>query len=304
VGVRPDENGVIAGVPDEPGFRLEAFSDEGLEGPATHDRPVTHYSDYNMLLQDPGVELVLVDGPVELRRDLAVRALNAGRHVVLHEPFSESAVDAERVMKTALRHGLAATMDVPWPDDPDLLALECAIREENVAGINGAFCFWPTPQQDDPGSPEPMGGMLEEVGLNVLYQMRLLVRADIRCVSAHLLRATPGGPEQGFLLYLALRGDGWAIAQVGTDEAAGLPKWVLQAPHATFTASDGNATVATGGERRTYAAPDGRQGFWANLYDAVREGTRLKCHPVDIVRAMKLHEAALESIELGEPVTV
>ena len=64
------------------------------------------------------------------------------------------------------------------------------------------------------------------------------------------------------------------------------------------------AVVSTGDQRRTCEAPAGVEDFWENLYGAIRNGAQVKCHPVDIVRAMKLHEAALESAELGEPVTI
>ena len=126
VGARLDQeppSGILARMPQGPMFRLVAFSDEGLEPARPERRPVRYYADYNMLLRDPAVELVLVDGPLQARRDFAVRALNAGRHVVLRPPFCESAPDAERVMKTALRNGLLATMEMPWRDDPDLAAV-------------------------------------------------------------------------------------------------------------------------------------------------------------------------------------
>jgi len=121
VGIGPD---AVSRIQDElpDGFELVAFSDEGLEGAGTHDRPITYHGDFNMMLRDEHVELVLVDGPVGLRRDMAVRALNGGCHVLMRPPFCESAADAERVAKTALRNGLVATMNVAWGDDADLRA--------------------------------------------------------------------------------------------------------------------------------------------------------------------------------------
>ena len=54
----------------------------------------------------------------------------------------------------------------------------------------------------------------------------------------------------------------------------------------------------------SYEAPAEVEGFWDNVHSAVRLGAELLYHPADIGRAMKLHEAGLESAELGEPVTI
>ena len=276
---------------------MAAFSDEGLEGPATRDRPIRYCADYNVLLREPAVELVLVGGPSALRRDLAVRALNAGRHVLLSRPFCESALGAERVMKTALKAGLVATADLPWRDDADLLAVQEAVARENAPPFQGVFGFWST-------DAEPGEGLLAQFGLEILYQVWLLVRREVGQVSTHLLRPAPDAPDEGFMLYLHLRGGGWAAAQLVRHDAAALPRWILRGARSTLTAREGAATFIADGQQRTYRAPEATEGFWENLYAAIRSGADLKCHPADIVKAMKLHEAALASAESGEPVTI
>ncbi len=143
VGVMPGEqDGLLAEMPPNAGFELVAFSDEGLPEQGPEERPAHYYPDYNMLLQDPHVELVLVDGPLEVRRDMAVRALNAGRHVVVPLPFAETAPDGERIMKTALSgQDLVATADCWWRDDADLLALRAALDAADPGPVQGLFFF-------------------------------------------------------------------------------------------------------------------------------------------------------------------
>jgi predicted dehydrogenase len=306
VGVRPGEqDGILAQLPQGELYRLVAFSDEGLENPGTQNRPVTYHADYNMMLRDPQVELVLVDGPLDLRHDFAIRALHAGRHVVIREPFSESALSAERVMKTALRGRLLATTDLRMREDADLRALLHAIEAENVPTVHGAFCFREFPADADPTSAAgPDQGLLQSVGMPLLYQVRKLVKDDAKSVSTHVRAATAQRPDDAFLIYLALRGKGWVVIQCARQNAPELPRWALYAGEAAFTARDGTAMVVAGGPRRTYSAPAPAAGFWENLFDALRHDAPLECHPVDIVRAMKLHEAALESAATGQPVTV
>ena len=324
VGVLPGiQDGLLAELPQDAGFRFVAFSDEGLPEGLVTARPVTYCPDYNVLLQDPEVELVLVDGPLDLRRDMAVRALNAGRHVVIPLPFSETALGAERIMKTALAgRGLVATADCRWRDDPDLLALRAALAAEDVGPVQGLFFFGVVPPRppaeepllveflpEDEAEPEEVDvGMLGECGVEFLDQVHLIAGDYVKNVNAHRIApAAPGAPSgsaDGFMVYLALRRGGWAVAQVTTHRPAGLPRWAVYTPHATVTARGGSAVVITATTETTYTAPSQVQGFCDNLYAAVRNGAELKSSPVDIVRAMKLHEAAIESLLLGEPVTI
>ncbi len=296
------QEGILAELSRGDGLEFVAFSDEGLEEDRVGDSEVSYYADYNMLLHDPAVELVLVDGPVEKRRDLAVRALNAGRHVVIRQPFCETVVDAERVVKTARRAGLIVTMDLPWRDDPDLRALQTALAAENVEAVHGLLCFHCT--EDLPHAGEPGQGLLAQVGAALLGPMHLLLKGDVKHVQAHVQVAGVGGPEIGFLIYLSVRQGGWGISRTSRYAAVGLPRWVLYTSHAAFTATGGKAHVVANDQVRTYEASGPAEDFWQNLHAAIRDGAELKCHPVDIVRAMKLHEAALESVALGEPVTV
>jgi len=142
------------------------------------------------------------------------------------------------------------------------------------------------------------------MGMSLLDQMHVVLRQEVKSIGAHLQSPASGGPDRGFLIYMSLRNGGWAICQATTLGGVQLPHWVVYAPQASFTVDGGLATVSTGGQGRTYEARVAAVGFWENLYGAVRNGAELKCHPADIVRAMKWHEAAFESDELREPVAV
>ncbi|MFO8007451.1 MAG: Gfo/Idh/MocA family oxidoreductase [Candidatus Brocadiia bacterium] len=306
-GVRPGEQtSALEQMPVGPTYKWVAFSDEGTHQGQPEHRPVTYYPDYNMLLKDPEVEMVLVDGPVELRRDLAVRALNAGRHVVLALPFCETALDAERVMKTALHTGLVATAELPWRTRPELLSLRHALEQENVSKVVGVHGFW-SPGDDEeeqtaePGEPDDL---LERHGFALLDQLNLVADRDIKDVTAHVIRAGPGRAAEGFLLYLNLRQGGWAIAQMDRRRLQGAPAWLVRAGSSVLTTTGGQTVVTADGKRRDYGLPQRAEGFWQDLYEAVRHGAEPRCHPVQIVRAMKLHEAAEISAEEGRAVTL
>ncbi len=165
--------------------------------------------------------------------------------------------------------------------------------------------------QEDPDLEEEEqieAGLLEDYGVEVLDQLHLVAADYVKNVSAHLVApALPGvstGVAEGFMAYLSLRGGGWAVAQATTHQAADLPRWAVYTPRATITVRDGIATVTTADGTETYTPPSRIESFWENLYAAIRTGAELRCSPVEIVRAMKLHEAAIQSLGAGEPMTI
>jgi predicted dehydrogenase len=302
-----EDGGLLAQLPNGGAFELVAFSDEALDEEVRTEDPVRYYADYNVLLQDPDVEVVLVEGPVDVRRDLAVRALSAGRHVVIASPFAETAADGHRILKTALRAGRLATMDMPWRDAPALGAARAALAGENAATIHGIAGYHGyEPPAEPPGAE---GGALEAIGLAVLDQAHVLLPQDVKTVSAHVVGSSAqvagaGAAGGGFLIYMPLRSGGWAIAQAGRETDPPLPTWVIHIPGGVITVQGGRAIASTSTGRRTYEAPPATEGFWENLRRVVREGAEPKCHPADIVRAMKLHEAALLSAADGDAVAI
>ncbi len=301
VGANPwSGTGLAAEMPGGDRFQVVGWTDEGLKTPHGQPEGIPCYPDYNMLLEDSAVELVVVEGPLERRRDLAVRALNAGRNVLLQEPFCETALDGERVMKTAFHTGLIATMQMPWRDEPDLRALQHALRQENLDQVHGLHMFWAPPADE----PAPAEGLLAERAFPLLDQVNMVVRQDVGEIRTHPLRPAPEQPDTGFTLYLSLRGGGCAVVQAAGARIEEVPGWLVTTRGATIAVRDGVARVAAGEQRREYAAPGEAQDFWENLRAAVRDGTELKCHSVDIVRAMKLHEAALESAETGRAAVI
>jgi predicted dehydrogenase len=177
-----------------------------------------------------------------------------------------------------------------------------ALAAENVATVQGALVFRTTPAPPD-GTPGQ--SLLSEAGIEVLDQVHMLLRDDVKTVSAHLQAPATGAPDDGFLIYLPLRLGGWAIAHAARRAIPALPAWLVHTPGMTFTTSGGRTVAATSaGEERVYEAPAERVDFWENLFGAIRQGEPVKCHPADVVKAMKLHEAALASAETGEPVSI
>jgi myo-inositol 2-dehydrogenase/D-chiro-inositol 1-dehydrogenase len=57
------------------------------------------------LLADPGLDLVDIVGPNHLHADMAIKALEAGKHVLLEKPMATTLADSERLVAAAERSG-------------------------------------------------------------------------------------------------------------------------------------------------------------------------------------------------------
>lgn len=68
-------------------------------------QPVVSYADYDQMLADPEVGIVIVATADAFHAALAVRALEAGRHVLVEKPFATTVADARMLAETARRTG-------------------------------------------------------------------------------------------------------------------------------------------------------------------------------------------------------
>lgn len=82
-----------------------ADPDEERRDAALRDHAVKVAASLDDLLEDEAVEAVVLATPASMHADGAVRALEAGRHVLVEKPLAMTPDDADRVVETATRVG-------------------------------------------------------------------------------------------------------------------------------------------------------------------------------------------------------
>jgi predicted dehydrogenase len=87
------------------------------------------------LLADDGVDLVVVSTPPSSHVEWVLRALEAGKHVVVEKPFCLTVEQADRQVATAAERGLllAVYQNRRW--DADYLALKRAVRSGGIGEV-------------------------------------------------------------------------------------------------------------------------------------------------------------------------
>ena len=165
---RPD--GVeIAAVASRDGARAQAYA-------AEHGIPRSHGS-YEGLLEDDGVDAVYVSLPNSLHHEWTLKAIEAGKHVLVEKPYSRRAADVEEAWEAADRAGLVLMEAFMYRHQPQA-AKARELVESGAIGrlhtIHAVFSFQLTDYENIRMLPDLEGGALMDVGCYCVSGSRLL----------------------------------------------------------------------------------------------------------------------------------
>jgi predicted dehydrogenase len=157
--VRPSPKVVVAAVASRDAERAAAFArDTGV--------PKVHAS-YEALLDDPAIEAVYVPLPNNLHAVWAIRAAEAGKHVLCEKPLAASAAEARAIFEAARRHDVYVVEAYPYLAQPQTLKM----RELLAAGaigklqiVQAAFGFPLSDAANIRMSPDLAGGAIMDAG--------------------------------------------------------------------------------------------------------------------------------------------
>ena len=97
---------------------------------ASHGLP--GYDAWDALLADPAVEAVIIATPPEPRFDLARRALEAGRHLLLEKPIAMHADQAMELQRLAIAQGLSVAVNYEYRAVPLFMQAERLLRAGSI----------------------------------------------------------------------------------------------------------------------------------------------------------------------------
>lgn len=257
-------------------------------------------SDFDAILADPRVEAVVIATPPAPRAELARRALEAGKHLLLEKPVTLNADAAEALQRLALQRGLSVAVDFEYRAVP----LFQQLQELLAGGVLGEPVLvkldWLMGSRADPARPWSWysdaaagGGVIGALGTHAFDLMHWLV-GPTRTLQAQLStairerpladgsgRQAPVDAEDIALLQLELEGaDGQAVpAQINLASVTrrGRGCWlevygregtaVLGSDNQTDYVHGFNLWLSRGGEPLRRLEPDPRWAFartWAD----------------------------------------
>jgi len=242
-------------LPEQAGLAAVCDADAGrMSG---YPDGVAKYTDLSQMLQDPAIDAVILAVPHHLHEELAVEALNRGKHVLIEKPMARNAEEAERMNAAARDNGRMLMIAQNWRYSPWCMAVKKVlesgelgeirmVQTEFVLNFHGNY-----PQGSWVYDGRLAGGgALASLAIHNLDLLRFLF-GEARTVS-------------GFCLYTddwSTNGaENWATATIGFDSGAVCSVFTGYTPYnapdsGTFRIFGDNGTLYNGN------GPQG-QGLW------------------------------------------
>ena len=158
-GIRASAHGDLVAVGSRDAGRAAAYA-------ATHGIP-QRFGSYEALLAAPDVDVVYIAVPNHLHAEWAVKALQAGKHVLCEKPLALTLEEVDAIAAAAERSGRIAVEAFMYLHHPQILkAIELA--RSGALGtlelVQGTFSFFLDDDDDPRADPAMGGGSLWDVG--------------------------------------------------------------------------------------------------------------------------------------------
>ena len=168
-GVKLSHSAVVIAVASRTAARAQAFAAEHGIGAA--------YGSYEELLRDPAIAAVYIPLPNTLHADWAIRAAQAGRHILCEKPIAATAVQARAMFDAARRAGVCLAEGFPFRAQPQTLRL----REMIAAGaigtvrmIQASFGFALAQDENIRWNAQLAGGAVMDIGVYPICLARMI----------------------------------------------------------------------------------------------------------------------------------
>jgi predicted dehydrogenase len=203
------------------------------------------YESYEEVLSDPAVEIVLIATPNDVHKEIAVQALQAGKHVICEKPVAMSSEELQEMLAAADAAGRVFMVHQNRRWDEDFLTIKKMYDEEiigslfqiesRVHGANGIPGDWRHVKAQG-------GGMLLDWGVHLLDQLLFMIDSKVTSVSSSLSFILGNDVDDGFEAILQFENGIKAIVEVGTTNFVTLPRWYVKGIEGTGIIEDWSLT--------------------------------------------------------------
>jgi predicted dehydrogenase len=118
-----------------PGFRLHACWERSKKIVNEVYPGVKSYPDYDEMLRDNEIQLVVVNTPNYTHFEFAQKALEAGKHVVVEKPFTVTAEEGEELIALANKHNCLLSVYHNRRNDSDFLTVQKVLDHQLLGRI-------------------------------------------------------------------------------------------------------------------------------------------------------------------------
>jgi len=168
--------------------------------------------DWRELVTDPGIDVVSITTPNAFHPDMAIAALEAGKHIWCEKPMATKLEDAERMLAAARASGKVAALGYNYIQNPAMRLIRRILDEDKIGAVNHVRLEM---DEDFMANPDDLfcwkseassgHGALDDFGVHPLSLLRVLF-GHVRRVCAHMTkpyadRPLPGGGRRAVETY-------------------------------------------------------------------------------------------------------
>jgi len=204
------------------------------------------FESIDQLLAGSDAELIVVATASMDHVDHSIRALEAGRHVLVEKPMATNVAEAERMMAAAGASDKVFTVHQSARWSPELAFMRNLLHDDRLGDVyfirRGAYGYYR--RNDWQRLAKYQGGTMNNNGVHMLDQCRLLMEAPIADVFGDLqMVLSPGDTED--CVKVVMRGENGRVIDCEVYDAcsAQLPGWTILGTRGSVVIQGGEARV-------------------------------------------------------------
>ena len=200
------------------------------------------YETEEAMLADESIDVILVATPNDTHRPIALRAMEAGKNVIVEKPATLSLKELTELEDMSGKTGRFLTVHQNRRWDEDLLTVREILKdqtmgeifriESRVHGSRGIPGDWRKEKAHG-------GGMVLDWGVHLFDQIfRLTGERRLKTVYATLTNVTNQEVDDGFTAVLRFEGGLEVLVEVGTNNFISLPRWYVLGENGSAVVED------------------------------------------------------------------
>lgn len=187
------------------------------------------------------IEVVIIAAPNNFHKELSIKSMQAGKHVICEKPVMMNAQELEEVIKVAneLNKIFSVHQNRRWDKDFRI------VKEAFEKNIIGEPFYIESRVQGSKGVPgdwrcvkDAGGGMLLDWGVHLLDQILWMVDSPVTEVYAQLLSVKFKDVDDNFKVLLKFKNNLSALIEVDTYTFIPLPRWHVSTDNGTLVIND------------------------------------------------------------------
>ncbi len=211
----------LVGIYDIKKERCDAATELGIKA----------YSSLDELLTDERVEIVTIATPNDCHKEIAIKALDAGKNVISEKPVTMSNKDLDDMIEASKRNGRVFSVHQNRRWDVDFLMTKKLYDsreignlfaiESRIHGSRGIPGDWR-------GKKEHGGGMLYDWGVHLIDQaLQVVSDSKVNGISCRFDNLTNKEVDDGFTLTLFFENGVRYLIEVGTLNFVSMPRFYI-----------------------------------------------------------------------------